>query len=237
MFNCRLQRCSVEHNFSVHMIPQHLATLIQAVKQVEPKFVANCSDMNNESSIIYLDERSFAYELYRQWQDLVENSVDDLVINAEVPKECVDNKTFLSRLEKIFGLTDEGKPHRRFFPDLVCHHSQFDSEKQEVICEIKTKSGINDKAKLFYDLKKLAAYMTKSVLLCHPFKVGAFILVGGDFSDIKYKSDKTIDNKKDELFCILYNIKIITNDKGNILVPNVQCRSLREIVNSNKQKK
>ncbi len=215
------------------MIPLHLATLIQAVKQVPPELVANC----NETQICYLDERSFAYELYRQWQDLMENSREDLVINAEVPKECVNRSIFLSKLEKIFGLTNEGKPHRRFYPDLVCHHSQFDNENQEVICEIKTKNGINDNTKLTYDLKKLASYMTNHVLLCHPFKVGAFILVGGDFSDIKYTSNKTIDNKKDEIYCILYNIEAIGNDEECVFIPNVQCRSLREIENSNKLKR
>lgn len=211
------------------MIPQHLATLIQAVKQVPPELVTNCRRVCAASQIRYIDERSFAYELYRQWQNLIENGAD-LVINAEVPKECVDKKAFLSKLEKIFGLTNEGKPHRRFYPDLVCHHSQFDSEKQEVICEIKTKSGINDNAKLSYDLKKLAAYMTNGVLLCHPFKVGAYILIGGNFSDIKYGSDKTIDNKKDEIYCILYNIEAIGDDEDSVFIPNVQCKSLREIV-------
>lgn len=219
------------------MIPQHLATLIQAVKQVPPELVTNCSSLCKDSQICYIDERSFAYELYRQWQNLIENGNDDLVVNAEVPKECVDKKTFLSKLEKIFGLTNDGKPHRRFYPDLVCHQSQFGSENQEVICEIKTKSGIKDNTKLSYDLKKLAAYMTNGVLLCHPFKVGAFILVGGNFSDIKYGSNKTIENKKDEIYCILYNIETIGDDEERVFVPNVQCRSLGEIVNCNKQKR
>lgn len=219
------------------MIPPHLASLIQAVKQVPPELVANCWKTSNDTQICYLDERSFAYELYRQWQDLMENSREDLVINAEVPKECVDKKTFLSRLEKIFGLTKEGKPHRRFYPDLVCHHSQFNHENQEVICEIKTKSGINDNAKLTYDLNKLAAYMTDRVLLYHPFKVGVFILVGGDFSDIQYSSNKTIDNKKDEIYCILYNIEAIGDNEESTFISNVQCRSLREIENNNKQKR
>ena len=211
------------------MIPQHLATLIQSVKQVAPELVTNCRYVYEESHIEYLDERSFAYELYRQWQNLMENGSDDLIINAEVAKKCVDNKTFIAKLEKMFGLTKEGKPHRCFYPDLVCHHSQFDSEYQEVICEIKTKKGINDNTKLNQDFKKLAAYMTNEVLLCHPFKVGVFILVGGDFSDIKFTSDELIDNKKNNIYCILYNVKRVDRDKDIEFIPFIQCKSLKEI--------
>ena len=219
----------------VYMIPQHLATLIQAVKQIAPELVTNCRYVSEESQIIYLDERSFAYELYRQWQDLMENSINDLIINAEVAKKCVEEKEFIEKLEEIFGLTKEGKPHSCFFPDLVCHHSQFNSENQEVICEIKTKKRINDNTKLCQDFKKLAAYMTPEVLLCHPFSVGVFILIGGDFSDIKFKSEELIDKKKEEIYCLLYNVKRIVTNEEIIFIPNVQCKSLAEIKFNNKK--
>lgn len=216
------------------MISQHLATLIQAVKQVSPELVSNCNLIEKELYVDYLEERSFAYELYRQWQDLIENNDEDLVINAEVAKKCVDEHTFLSRLENIFGLTKEGKPHRCFYPDLVCHHSQFDSENQEIICEIKTKKGIDDSknAKLNKDLKKLAAYMTDEVLLYHPFKIGVFILVGGVLNDIKnkYVSNDWVKNKVNDIYCISYNIKM--NDE-DCPIPDIVCMSLYEVLQLN----
>ena len=218
------------------MIPIHLATLIQAVKQVAPELVTNCRYIEKGNQIEYLGERSFAYELYRQWQDLMENGIEDLVINVEVPKECVNKTDFISKLEDLFGLTKEGKPHRRFYPDLVCHHSQFDSEYQEVICEIKTRKGINDNTKLNQDFKKLAAYMTNGILLCHPFKVGVFILVGGHFSDIEFASNELIDNKKDDIYCILYNVKRVGNDEDIEYIPFIQCKSLKEIRYNNSKK-
>ena len=217
------------------MIPQLLATLIQAVKQVAPELVTNCRYVHEESQINYLGERSFAYELYRQWQDLMENEIEDLVINVEVPKECVNKADFLSKLEGIFGLTKKGKPHRRFYPDLVCHHSQLDNQNQEVICEIKTINGINTNTKLNQDFKKLAAYMTTGVLLCHPFTVGVFILIGGDFSDIKFESDDLIDKKKKELYCLLYKVKQIVVNEETAFVSDVQCKSLAEIKYNNKK--
>ena len=195
--------------------------------------VTNCRYIYEESQIEYYGERSFAYELYRQWQDLIENGVEDLVINAEISKKYEEDK-FLVKLARIFGLTDGGEPHKIFIPDLVCHHSQYDSERQEVICEIKTKDGIKDKNKLYQDIKKLAAYMSDKVLLCHPFKVGAFILIGGDFSDIIVKSDKLINKKKNNIYCILYNVKSIDAEKMTF-IPDVQCRTLAEIYDNVKK--
>jgi hypothetical protein len=91
-----------------------------------------------------MNERTFAYELYRQWQDAIVENEEGLIVNAEVTKRVEDEK-FLDKLSEIFGLTKDGKPHRCFYPDLVFHHSQYDSEKQEIICEIKTKDGIDEK--------------------------------------------------------------------------------------------
>lgn len=214
-----------------YMIPQNLATLIHAVFQVSPELVSNSKHISNVSELKYMNERSFAYELYRQWQDVVDENEEGLVVNAEVAKRYEDEK-FLGKLIEIFRLTKGGKPHRCFYPDLVLHHSQYNSEKQEIICEIKTMDGIDDKdnSRLGQDLKKLAAYMTENILLYHPFKVGVFILVGGDISEIasRYESDNLVDKKKNEIYCITYNVKQI---EDNIYIPDVVCMSLNEILN------
>ena len=213
------------------MIPQNLATLIHAVCRVSPKLVSNFKHTTNVSELKYMNERTFAYELYRQWQDAIDENEEGLIVNAEVAKR-VEDEIFSSKLSEIFGLTKDGKPHRCFYPDLVLHHSQYDSEKQEIICEIKTMDGIDDKDnnRLNQDFKKLAAYMTENTLLYHPFKVGVFILVGGNIAEIvkRYKSDNLVDKKKNEIYCITYNVKKI---EENIDVPDVVCKSLNDILN------
>lgn len=212
------------------MIPHYLATLIQATKQIRPELISNCRFISDESEIEYLEERTFAYELYRQWENIIEDNFEDMVVNAEVNKKY-QKVTFIRRLIEIFGLTKKGNPHISFYPDLVYHHSQFDSEEQEIICEIKTKEGINDNKniKLNLDLKKLAAYMTDNTLLYHPFKIGVFILVGGNLCEIKnrYIDNKLVNDKMNDIYCLSYNIKQI--DK-KCYTPDVICMSLNEIL-------
>ena len=217
-------------DIELHMIPQHLAKLIQAVKQVSPELVTNCRYTNEENQINYLGERSFAYELYRQWENLIEDNNEDMVVNAEIPKKY-QKVTFIKKLIEIFGLTSKDNPHLCFYPDLVFHHSQFDSEKQEIICEIKTMEGIdNKKNNLNQDLKKLAAYMTENALLCHPFNIGVFILVGGSISEIKnrYRDYNLVAQKSNDIYCLSYNIK--QND-NSYYIPDVVCMSLNKVLN------
>ena len=212
------------------MTPQYLATLIQATIQIRPELISNCRFISDESEIEYHEERTFAYELYRQWENLIEDNYEDMVVNAEVNKRY-QKVTFIRRLIKIFGLTEKGNPHISFYPDLVFHHSQFDSEKQEIICEIKTKKGIDDNKniKLNQDLKKLAAYMTDNTLLYHPFKVGVFILVGGNLCEIKnrYMDNIVVNEKVNDIYCLSYNIK--QTDK-KCYTSDVICMSLDEIL-------
>lgn len=212
------------------MIPHHLATLIQAIKQVSPELVSNCKYISKDEELIYLEERSFAYELYRQWQNLIEDSYEDLVINAEIPK-IVEEEKFKAKLFKIFGLTNDGRIHTCFLPDLVCHHSQFDSENQGVICEIKTIKNIkgSNQENLLKDFKKLASYMTKGVLLKNPFSIGVFILLGGEFSDIAIKLNSLIRNKENDIYCIIYKARRIENEDYGVFIPDVKCMKLSEL--------
>jgi hypothetical protein len=215
------------------MTPKYLATLIQATIQICPELVSNCNDISDISEIEYLDERSFAYELYRQWGNLIEDNDEGMVINSEIRKK-LNNVTFTRKLIEIFGLTKRGKPHVNFYPDMVFHHSQFDSDKQEIVCEIKTKKGIDDNKnqKVNQDLKKLAAYMTDNTLLYHPFKIGVFILIGGALSDImnKYISNDLVNKKANDIYCISYNIKKIDE---KCYIPDVVCMSLNEVLHFN----
>ena len=216
----------------------YLATLITAVSQVPPYIVSNCLYKEKNDKIGYINERGFAYELYRQWQNLVEDNPDDLVVNAEVAKKT---ERYEEILTKIYNTQDKEILHTCFYPDLVYHHSQFDSIAQEIICEIKTIDRLKKiKKSLLWDIEKLAAFMENDLLILGKFNIGVFILVGGDFSQIKEILTEVIDDQNDnickignniyerinEIYCITYNIK----EEKELYLPEVLCETIEEIL-------
>ncbi|MBO4811859.1 MAG: hypothetical protein J5552_09920 [Prevotella sp.] len=197
------------------MVPTSILTLLKALCLVPPNLISNCKyALDRGDDLRYGNERNFAYELYRQWENLIEYNNEDMVINAEVPKKYSEEK-YLEYLCKIFGYSKKGKIRSCFYPDLVYHHSQYDSHIQELICEIKTLNGLKDKSspKLITDLKKLSAYMRKETLLTHPFNKGAFILLGGTMKDIKkrYRGEPLVEEKAKDIYCITYNLRRLDN--------------------------
>lgn len=157
---------------------EYINTLFDAFKLFK---LRNCA-IEFDGKPKFINERSFAYELYRTWNA---TKPEDLVVNAEVTK--IVNKDFEAKAIEIFG-----KEKYRFYPDIVLHSSQHDSEHQEMICEIKTLSNLS-KESLEKDLGKLLAYTTKGGCIVHEFKTGVFILVNGDSKDIaNYLSEESI---------------------------------------------
>lgn len=158
----------------------HFEGLLCAIERIDPQICTVKENETDSSKRKFINERSFAYELYRTWNNLRPR---DLIINAEVTKkiereEKEDNK-FLKIAQEIFG-----KEVLWFQPDMVLHSGQEDSDQQEIICEIKVKTSLT-KDNLKRDLKKLFAYTTNGCVLYHPFKQGVFILLGGHPEDIK----------------------------------------------------
>ena len=143
-----------------------------------------------ESTYEIINERSFAYELYRVWSDLVKDKYPELVINAEIPKKI--NKKYKKMAGELFG-----RNVRRFLPDMVLHGGQHDSGNQEIICEIKLFKNLK-KTSLIKDMKKLLAY-TKDKILYHPFNHGVFILIGGNKDNFKPKITNFDDGLKEQL--------------------------------------
>jgi hypothetical protein len=218
------------------MIPNSLITLLQAICLVSPELISNLSSViNKHNDFEYGTERTFAYEIYRQWENLIKYKGEDMVINAEVPKKYCENK-YLEELSKIFGYTNKKKVRSCFYPDLVYHHSQYDDSRQELICEIKTLDGLKEKnsPKLMTDLKKLSAYMRKETLLEHPFTYGAFILLGGNMKDIKirYRKTKVVEEKSDRIYCITYNI--IKNENDDY-VPVIEAMPLYSVITNGRK--
>lgn len=128
----------------------------------------NCA-IEKDGKPQFINERSFAYELYRLWNI---TKPSHLIVNAEVTKRIEDK--FEEKAVEIFG-----EEKHCLYPDIVLHGGQFDSANQEIICELKVSSNLNSDS-LIKDLKKLKAYTTKEDILYHEFKTGVFILVNGD---------------------------------------------------------
>lgn len=154
---------------------EYFSTLLRALEAVKLENCAIFKDTDNKNYEL-INERSFAYELYRVWNCL---NLSKLKINAEVTKEI--GEAFKEKATELFGME-----HERFLPDMVLHHSQSDSDQQEIICEIKLTEKL-DKDSLEKDLKKLYAYTTQNIVLYHPFKLGVFISVGGTWEDVVNK--------------------------------------------------
>ena len=171
----------------------YLKTLLKAISSIEMK---NCAKKGKEKWM-FINERSFAYELYRSW---CEYKPDDLVINAEITK--INKEEYKHKAKELFG-----KDVKKFLPDMVLHGGQDDLTRQEIICEIKDNKYLRTST-LSKDLKKLKAYTTNNGVFPHEFNVGCFILVNGDASNIAKKlSDE--------------DLPLISNSKIIFLVVNI----------------
>lgn len=163
---------------------EHVLTLYNAIKMIN---LRNCAIEFN-GALQFINERSFAYELYRTWNM---TKPSHLIVNAEVTKTIKNNKKdyFRMKAKEIFG-----KEVYRFYPDIVLHSSQADSCNQEIICEIKTLQNINSNPDAIEkDIKKLNAYTAKGVVMHHEFRTGVFILVNGTLLNLADKlSDESI---------------------------------------------
>ena len=141
--------------------------LIESLQEVSKDYVEYTNHAGIKCKHL---ERIFAYELYRQWADKLENkdrNPNNLILHGEIVK----------------GFEN----HTRRYPDFVLHGSQGNTEHQEIVCEIKRKKNFTRKS-FFKDLSKIVEFFNSKKTFNHPFKHGVFILMGGDMSDmIKFK--------------------------------------------------
>ena len=173
----------------------HIEKLCEALRNVKECYFSHCFGDNKWE---VCNERSFAYELYRQWANLLytnDKTAPNLVLNAEITKKTQN-----------FEQCSNNNPNEEhlYYPDLVLHKSQWDSEQQELICEIKLSSNSNG---ILQDLRKLTLYTIteeKGGFLFHPFKIAAFILVNGNFEIIKNAMSESSGLNKN-IYCIIYN--------------------------------
>ncbi len=212
---------------------EDLVLFTTALRSVDACIVSNCGD-EKSSEVKYVNERSFAYELYRKWQTIIDDTPNyNLIVNAEVVKK-ISEDAFLGELRKIFP---DAKDEKMFYPDLVLHKSQFDvdDKSQNLICEIKVNKNKDNKtlnSDILKDFKKLIAYMSYNTLLQNPFSYGVFVYVNGSWQDIRdsLKVTDVPEEKKACLFCALYNI-VKTEDHGHYNIEvKVEIRNLEELL-------
>lgn len=201
--------------------------LIRVSNQYLHYSISNISDKNvfEEQEQV---ERVFAYELYRQWANLLDElHVKNVVLNGETAKML---KSVEIRCE--YRLVSGVKKYKTIFPDLVLHSSQGNNMKQKIICEIK-RNGSLTAQNLYADLFKLCCYMdTKSYDKDkgqNAFKYGVFILVDGNLNTIKekinsnpiiwyngkkkewnsFRKSKMYKDKCNKIVCVAYNGKVL----------------------------
>lgn len=200
-------------------------TLLKAIESVDyVKYVSNAgnhaiSDVPEvELRIGELLERTFAYELYRQWLNLLEKEKSHLTINAEVTKEIS-----LMPNEDVFTKYFDGSTN---FPDLILHKSHDTLKDNTFVCEIKRhEKMIFDEVAC--DISKLCAFLSHKIWEGNPYKYGFFLVIRDNLYKIKDVLDddgnknenrfyNELRNYKRDLFkriiCISYNDNTITYD-------------------------
>lgn len=172
-----------------------LLLFFQAISQVNESYLEYNLDeisskdkesQNNQESLkeLYL-ERTFAYELYRQWQNLLCLSKSNLRVDAEIGKKIGN----AGNLEELRTLKCESKE-----PDLVLHKSQGYMGDHIIACEIKRNFQL-DKTKIGNDIKKLCKYMSPKIWGEHPYRYGVCIVVNQSFEWLKKELQKLKEEK------------------------------------------
>lgn len=160
----------------------------------------------DKSHTKYINERAFAYELYRQisnrlykdvkdwgkWQD-----EDHIVVNAEIYKRRSESQE-----------NDNG-----VYPDIVIHGGQENTDKQILICEIK-KMASSEAIK--EDVDKLLTYMDYDKMSAHPYPLAVFVNVG-PLDTFMNNLEKTMFNKP-----INGSLVFISYNKGNAKIAMIK---------------
>ena len=120
----------------------------EALYKISPYYVREYEydHGDGEKDIYDQVERCFAYELYHQLRQITEYDSrfnDDIVINAEIPKQGYPS------------IESKKKTQGRVFPDIVIHGGQECQykNKQLLVCEIKRNSNIGKIITTIEDIK------------------------------------------------------------------------------------
>lgn len=150
----------------------HFYMMFKAISQVSDNYVTYSKYIEDNNDMMPHLERTFAYELYRQWMNLIQNEPHyDLTLNAEI--------------DKLIGIDEASKATTKY-PDLVLHRSQSRTNlNQKMVCEIKRKIETLKAEDVGNDLFKLCLFLDEKVFKEFKFDYGVFLLVKGTLRDIQ----------------------------------------------------
>lgn len=192
---------------------RHLFLLMQSISQVDKNYLNYYWDELKKKPQELL-ERTFAYELYRQWQNKIEKYKTDLIVNAEIGKKISNS---IDDLKKIMKLRLSYKE-----PDMVLHESHTDLANNIIVCEIKRNKGLSTQ-KIYNDILKICTFVGKNIWNGKGYHLGCFIVVDIDFQSFstKLKSMKFRLNKHyQKIYCIVYNGKNLEYDTLYNIIKN-----------------
>ena len=161
----------------------------RALKKVEakylryPKFSVSFFKKGARKKYIEHLERVFAYELYRQWGNMIKPK-SDYVLNAEIDKD--KGRCFTGLKNEI---EDEEiskylcKSNSTIYPDLVLHKGQYTPTGHEIVCEIKRFCSVN-KTNFKNDILKLVLFTHKQFLEGCPYQYGIFLLLNASIDKV-----------------------------------------------------
>ena len=180
----------------------YLELLIESIKAVKMPLIS----YDKNGSAEYVNERAFAYELYRQMANRLYDDVTSYLCERwkEERPEIVIN----AELYKNVGAGNTEDEKGRKFPDIVIHGGQHNTDKQLLVCEIKVEAS---KEKIQEDLKKLRDYMDNEKMFNHPYCIAVFMNVGPIEKFYKNLQSPDINIKKQGLFIVSY-------DKGKVQI-------------------
>lgn len=178
----------------------HFNWLYRAISLVDKKYICYTIYNGSEKEKHFHKERVFAYELYRQWANILERECDEpIVLNAELDKIINERIETRDDTENNNDIKEVQK-----FPDIVLHNGQGDDKMQKIICEIKRNTENNISCSVILaDLYKLACYMDEEKFHSgiKPFEYGVFVFVNGSLDKIKeIKKAKIKVSSADYLF-------------------------------------
>lgn len=179
----------------------HFNWLFRAISLVRKKYIDYIVYNGNKEEKQFHKERVFAYELYRQWANILESECNEpLVLNAELDKIIDERIGTEGDIEDVYNIVEERK-----YPDIVLHNGQGCDKIQKIVCEIKRNTEtIISGSVILADLYKLACYMDKDKFRSgmKPFEYGVFVFVNGSLDKIKaIKKAKIKVSSYDYLFC------------------------------------
>ena len=176
--------------------------LLESLKETKLKLIS----YDDNGKDIPLNERAFAYELYRQLANRLYDDIGQMEKWTDKRPSIVVN----AELYKCVGDNNRVDNKGRMFPDIVIHGGQHNNDKQLIVCEIKVKAS---ESEIENDIEKLFDYMDNTKMFGKDYKLGVFINVGPKavFEKNLHSCLVKFDKRKGRLVCISY-------DEGNVTV-------------------